>query len=272
MASIKDKLWTWAHPANSHYHKRKYSPEIRKSRITPAEAAGYLGVPNLLMVRYLNQPQPPFDQYAMPLESLKRVVWSILPAISDVSTGHSESEGTDLDAVLDIARKQKNITGVVLDDFFGRDGKEAALSVEHLEAIQQKLRLKDKKLDLWVVHYDELCGKMPPDKVVEPYLKHCDVISYWTWKASDMVHLEENFDKVRRIADKCDCRLALGCYMFNSGEKKPMPVDLMEKQCQLGLKWLNDGSIDGMVFLPSCICDLNLEAVEWTRNWIKKLD
>ena len=23
-----------------------------------------------------------------------------------------------------------------------------------------------------------------------------------------------------------------------------------------------------MIFLASCICDLNLEAVEWTREWI----
>ena len=81
---------------------------------------------------------------------------------------------------------------------------------------------------------------------------------------------EESFDDVRRMADKCGCRIALGCYMFDYGKKKPMPVDLMEKQCQLGLKWLNDGSIDEMVFLASCICDLDFDAVKWTRNWIKE--
>ena len=47
-----------------------------------------------------------------------------------------------------------------------------------------------------------------------------------------------------------------------------MPLALMEKQCSLGLDWLREGRIDGTIFLASCICDLGLEAVEWTRSWI----
>jgi hypothetical protein len=45
----------------------------------------------------------------------------------------------------------------------------------------------------------------------------------------------------------------------------------MQKQCLLGLEWLRKGRIEGMIFLASCICDLNLEAVEWTRNWIREV-
>jgi hypothetical protein len=63
-------------------------------------------------------------------------------------------------------------------------------------------------------------------------------------------------------------RRLLGCYMWNYGEKKPMTIDQMRYQCSLGLQWLKDGSIDGMIFLASCICDLGLDAVEWTRRWI----
>lgn len=274
MASIKDKLWMWAHPVNSHVIYKKWYPEFPESHITPAEAAAYLDVPNLLMVRYGNLPAAPFEEYAKPLRSLKQVVWSSLPAI-DVATGYSESKETDLDAVLALQRKQKNITGVVLDDFFGRDGKDAALTVEQLQGMQKKLQLEDKKLDLWAVYYDMLSGKTPPDEVVEPYLKECDIITHWTWSASNLVHLEESVDHVKRLADKCDCRVVLGCYMYDYGtlkDRKPMPVDLMKMQCELGLKWLEEGSIDGMIFLASCVCDLNFEAVEWTKNWISQLD
>ena len=31
------------------------------------------------------------------------------------------------------------------------------------------------------------------------------------------------------------------------------------------------GAIEGMVFLGSPICDLDLEAVEWTRRWINQV-
>ena len=59
--------------------------------------------------------------------------------------------------------------------------------------------------------------------------------------------------------------------MYDYGSRKPMPVDLMQHQCELGLQWLRDGRIDGMIFLASCICDLELEAVEWTREWIQEV-
>ena len=270
MASIRDKLWLWGHPVNSHYVYKQWYAEMPESRIGPAEAAFDFGIPNLLMVRYANQPQPPFEQYAEPMRGLQEVVWSILPAI-DLKTGYSEEEQTDLDAVLELAGKQDNIGGAVLDDFFGRDGKDAALSVEQLGQIGQKLRGGDRKLDLWVVYYDKRSGKMPADEVVEPYLQQCDVLNYWTWNAEDVEYLEEGFDDVRGIAERCGCRIALGCYMFNYGKKRPMGVEVMAKQCRLGQKWLEEGSIDGMVFLASCICDLEFEAVQWARDWIGQL-
>jgi hypothetical protein len=47
-----------------------------------------------------------------------------------------------------------------------------------------------------------------------------------------------------------------------------MPLPVMEQQCSLGLRWLQEGRIEGMIFLASCLCDLGLEPVEWTRKWI----
>jgi hypothetical protein len=81
--------------------------------------------------------------------------------------------------------------------------------------------------------------------------------------------LEEGFTKAEQAAPKA--RKVLGCYMWDYGDEKPIPLPLMQKQCQLGLEWLRTGRIEGMIFLASCICDLNLEAVEWTRNWIREV-
>jgi hypothetical protein len=59
--------------------------------------------------------------------------------------------------------------------------------------------------------------------------------------------------------------------MWDYGEAKPMPVSLMRYQCELGLKWLREKRIEGIIFLASCIADLGLKAVEWTRKWISKV-
>jgi hypothetical protein len=42
----------------------------------------------------------------------------------------------------------------------------------------------------------------------------------------------------------------------------------MKMQCEFGLKRIQSGQIDGIIFLASCICDLGLETVAWTKEWI----
>ena len=59
--------------------------------------------------------------------------------------------------------------------------------------------------------------------------------------------------------------------MYDFYEKKPIPLDLMQQQTELGYQWLREGRIQGMIFLGSPICDLDLEAVQWTRRWIARV-
>ncbi|MCZ6677009.1 MAG: hypothetical protein O7E52_07140, partial [Candidatus Poribacteria bacterium] len=104
---------------------------------------------------------------------------------------------------------------------------------------------------------------------IMPHIEHVDKVALWTWVASDLAYLEENFEKLERlIAPK---PIILGCYLFDYGGNHPMPVEQMQYQCELGLKWLKEGRIDGMIFLASNVCDQGLEAVEWTRKWIAEV-
>ena len=104
---------------------------------------------------------------------------------------------------------------------------------------------------------------------VGQHLALCDNVSFWTWRAEELADLERNFSIVEELAPACD--KVLGCYMWDYGNKRPMPVEAMEQQCTIGLRWLREGRIDGMIFLASCICDLGLETVEWTRDWIARV-
>jgi len=255
--TIRDWLWIWGHYEGSHNNAWNLEGV---SRMTPLEGAAYMGVPNLIMVRYRDLPAPPFDQYAIPLRSLQQVVWSIVGASG--ATGEEER-----DQVFDLARKSPNITGVMMDDFFRRADDErgvAVLAPDDLRRVRRELRLGDRDLDLWVVLYGHQL-QLPVDE----HLALCDKVTYWTWEARDLEGLEGDFARVEELAPAAG--KLLGCYMWDYGGKAPMPVDLMERQCELGLEWLRQGRIEGMVFLASCICDLELEAVEWTRQWIARV-
>ena len=104
---------------------------------------------------------------------------------------------------------------------------------------------------------------------IRSHLGLCDVISLWTWNFEDLKALNTNFEKLKALAP--DKRIWLGCYMWGFGSGKPIPIDLMRHQCELGLQWLKQGRIEGMIFLATNICDLDLEAVEWTRQWIAQV-
>ncbi len=255
--TVRDRFWIWGHEAGS--HDGSYGLPGH-SRMTPAEAAFYLGVPNLIMVRYLDRPAPPFDQYAIPFRPLPRVVWSIVGA-------SGKTEASERQHVLELAARFPNITGVIMDDFFRNDpgtGELASLSIAELQDVRRQLAAAGRRLDLWVVLYDHQLG-LP----VSRHLDLCDKVSFWTWKASDLADLEHNFVRAEKLAPRAG--KVLGCYLWDYGQSQPMPVTLMERQCELGLRWLREGRIEGMIFLATCICDLELETVEWTRRWIAQV-
>jgi hypothetical protein len=169
--------------------------------------------------------------------------------------------------VVSLAGKFPNISGAIMDDFFHAKDANGAISrysVEDIANFRDQLHSAAHKVDLWVVLYTH-----DLDLPVQKHLANCDVVTFWTWSAKDLRDLPKNFERMERVAG--DRRKILGCYMWDFGTGKPMPLEMMKLQCENGLRWLKEGRIDGMIFLSSVICDLDIEAVEWTRKWIAEV-
>ena len=128
-------------------------------------------------------------------------------------------------------------------------------------------RLGVPAIAFWEVSLLVRKGKLELDMPVQAHLEFCDKITFWTWEARNLERLEENAATWQALA--ANSRRVLGCYMWDYGGRQPMPLGLMERQCELGRQWLRQGRIHGLIFLASCICDLELEAVEWTRRWLQ---
>ena len=252
-ATLRDRFWIWTHAAGV-YNLDYGLP--RTSRMTPAEGAAYLDVPNLLFIRYSDSPPMPFDQYAIAFRPLKRVVWSLVGA-----GGKSNDE--ERQHVLDLASRFPNIIGFIMDDYFHLDGS-GSLPVEELKELRDHLVIGGKKRDLFVVLYQHQLA-LP----VGTHLEFCDKITFWTWEARDLEKLESSFDHLEKLAPKHG--KLLGCYLWDFGTRKPMPLELMKKQCEIGRRWLEERRIEGMIFLASNVCDLELDSVEWTRKWIAEV-
>jgi hypothetical protein len=156
----------------------------------------------------------------------------------------------------------------MLDDFFGSEapsaGEEAALPLDQLRELRGRLTVGNRRLRLWAVLYEHQL-----ERSLAPYLGLLDVVSFWAWDSDKLLGLEDNLERLEQVVPGCG--KVLGCYLWDYGRKRPMPLELMRHQCEVGLDWLRRGKIEGMIFLASCVCDLGLEAVEWARNWIAEV-
>jgi len=255
-ATVRDRLWIFTCPAGTDNDptNRYGLPGI--SRMTPAEGAFYLNVPNLLMIRASGKPPMPSDQYAIPFKPLRRVVWSI------TGSGGTTSEEAREDAIR-LAHRFPNIVGFIMDDFFHGEGA-GQFSPDQLQTLRKRFVIDGRTMDLYVVLYTHQLN-WP----VGEHLKHCDKITLWTWNSKDLKNLEQNFARLERLAP--DHGKLLGCYTWDYPNKQSVPLDLMEKQCQLGLRWLREGRIEGIIFLANTTGDFEVPAWEFARDWIEKV-
>lgn len=261
--TLRDRLWMWGHDAGS--LKNSFGIGSQGGNIMPGDAIKYMGIPNVCMVRFTGTPLPPFDDYVRQFAHAKRLTWSFVDGDGRHTTEQKKQQA------LDLAAKLPNFAGLDMDDFFIGDAvpksdaaeAPAHLSVAQVQQVQKELVVRGRKLGLSIVLYS---NQLHP--AIKRHLDTVDVVYFWTWRARDLRNLESNFTTYRKIVPSK--RTLLGIYMWDFGDKKPMPLDMMEHQCRLGLQWLNKGEIEGMIFHCTPLCDMNLEAVEWSKNWIAR--
>jgi hypothetical protein len=299
--SVRDRLWIFTvveggnnkkSPASPNGNLKHYIDDFAPggSRMTPAEGAFWLGVPNLLFIRSNSQPASPKDevgrrktsyqQYATSFQPLERVVWST------VGSGGEGGMG-ELPATLSLAQEFPNIRGIFMDDFVrpiprkkatdANTGR-PAMPLADLRRLREQTKTIGRPLDIWVTLYTheinpERKNKAIPYRSCEPpladFLGEFDVLTLWTWDSAEIPELEANLLALEKIAPK-KARIALGIYLWDFQNKKPVSVELMKHQCDLGLKWLKEGRISDMIFLANTMLDVGMPSADFSREWIKE--
>lgn len=274
MHTVRDRLWLWGHVAGCH------NPWVKRDcRATPAEGARRLGLDNLMMVVFGNQPEPAaFPAHQATFAGLRRVVWSVM---GDSSSTRNDQRD-DVEAVLALAQGHPNIVGGIMDDLFLAPeqvvpgGPVARWDAARIAAVRQRLHAATPRpLELEAVFYDLLLARAARDPAYRQrlwaHVAACDVLTYWTWRADALSDLERSFAQVQEMTTACGVRALLGIYLFDYGASREMPLPALQRQCELGLQWLQAGRIDGLIFLASAIADADLPAVAWARDWIARV-
>jgi hypothetical protein len=289
-STVRDRFWIFTVFAGGDNPSLERGHVHGGSRMTPAEGAFWLGVPNLLLIRSDDKPPLPsrqpgyartsFQQYAASFQPLDRVVWSVV--------GSGGQGGMDeLEPVIELAREFPNIAGVYLDDFIvdvrrrpdGRDAGRPAMPPSELKRARRRLESLGRPMDFWVTLYTHeinprrKAGWLPfrgCDPPLADFLDLFDVLTLWTWNSRELVALEENLAALRAIAPRT-ARIALGLYLWDYHNAQPVPMELMRHQCELGLKWLRENRIQEMIFLANTVLDVGIPTAEFARRWIAQV-
>jgi len=284
--TVRDHFWIFSDPEGTDDKRMERFNIKGGSRMSPAEGAFWIDVPNLLFIRDADLPPYPdsekwrtktsYEQYAISFQPLDRVVWSI--------TG-SGGKGSmqELPYVLTLAEDYPNISGIYLDDFIidiqksdnGRKAGRPALTTEELMAVRKKFKETGNPMEIWVTLYTDLLHPDDPDGYgcnppLSSFIDQFDVLTLWTWKSENLKNLENNLKALESVAPK-SARIALGIYTWEYATGKDVPVDLMEFQCETGLKWLKEKRIHEMIFMGNTLFDMGFPSSSFIRNWIRKV-
>ena len=248
--TLQDRLWMWGHETET---IQGHSNIPKGSTIGQADAIKAMGIPNNHVVHYLGKPDYPFDEFIKQFRNTKRVTWNL-------TGGDQDPHELKKQRAFELIDKMPNLVGFSLDDFFNKSYR---LTVDQLRELRKELDDMPRKLNLSVVFYT---FELELKSEIKDHFDYIDDVLLWTWHATDLVKLEENFKKYRNIVPNKPTWL--GIYMWDFGNGKPITMELMKLQLDFALEKFKQGEIEGMIFHCTPLVNLDLEAVKYSKKWI----
>lgn len=263
---VRDKFWLFSSPAHDDdiFLLNRGCDErfAKRSRITPAEGAFMLDIPNVVMVSSQGRPVPFSEDAYGYMESfcnIKNVMWSITG-----STGFRT--GNEEEFICELSKKYPNIMGAFLDDLMGYGGvdKGEKFYMDEIAKMKEKLSNASKPIELWSTCYTKSVHKYSREMY-----KDIDGITVWNMQTDEIPNMDEDFSRYEDLLP--DTRKMLGLYIYDYDQDRSVTLENMHFQCETGLKWLKEGRIEGMIFLTNCVMGIGLKSEYWLRDWIKKV-
>ena len=273
--TLRDRSWMWGHESWQVDGKDAdlYKIDRATNYYHMVDGARSYGLENLNVIRW----DKPDRAFRDSLRGMKRLTWPISGNASEAHTTYAELG----DWTFAVAEEMENVTGFELDDFFvstndtptfvrTANGISAVCPTRFpygdLVELKRRMERFPRPLELRLVFYDDLFKERKDPRDLKPIIDVVDSVTYWVWCADNIECLEETFAAYRELA--LEKPTYIGVYLWDFGGARPMPVDLLKRQLELGLRWFRKGEVEGFVFLCSSICNRPYPAVDFCRRWL----
>ena len=257
--TIGDRLWMWGHHAMSFASmkgaKEQYNLPFDR-RIDMAAACREMNIPGCFVVRWRNLPtKAELPEYMQQFKDTKRVGFSITDSAV-------ESFDEKVRLGLEYADRMPNLTTLVMDDFWSG----AAKGVDLKGIARAREGTEARNMKLGVVLYSDHNGVKAEFKEV---LDLCDEVTFWFWNGKNVGTIEAQVAKLKDLVGP-EKPILLGQYMYDFGGRKTLPGKDMECQLAATSRLLSQKAIDGVIFHCTPLVDMDLDAVNVSRAWIRE--
>ncbi len=147
--------------------------------------------------------------------------------------------------------------GTYSDDFIGQRGADDTVSI--LRQVRSELDRSEREPEINVTWYYNL-------EAPKEVLDCIDSVTLWTWRWQDLAGLKKHFERIEKRCPKQ--KKILGVYMFDFTTDRAVPLDMMEKHCEFGLKMLKEKRLGGMMLEANSVIGIGLESEKWLTEWI----
>ncbi|MDD6307903.1 MAG: hypothetical protein PUB07_00900 [Clostridia bacterium] len=262
--SLKDNIWLWGQTAGSHHNANIYQlPGVNS--MSPEEGAAYFGIRNMCRVKMSVDNAISLEKEIEDLPNIDKIVLSIVGAGG--CPFHKEGKN-DLDEVIRTAANNSKVVAGIMDDFVSEE-RLPIYTPEVLAKMADQLHTSlDRAIEFWTVIYErDLAANL--DDEIRSRLQAFDLFTFWTWYSEHLRDLEANYQKIRELAE--GKRMMMGVYMWDYGNKCPLPDELMEYQLSFVEEKYAKGEIEGIILCSNCIMDIGLSTVPIMKKWMGKL-
>lgn len=257
--TVGDRLWMWGHHADSFASMKGSNEQYNLPygrRIDMAAACREMGIPGCFVVRWRNLPsKADLAAYMRQFADTRRVGFSI----TDSSVEPFEEK---VRMGFELADRMPNLTSLVMDDFWSGAAKGADLA--KIARVREGTAARGMRLS--VVLYSDANGVKGEYKEV---LDLCDEITFWFWHGKNVGTIEAQVDRLRDLVGE-EKPILLGQYMYDFGDKKPLPGADMERQLAATSRLLARRAIHGVIFHCTPLVDMDLDAVKVSKAWIRE--
>ena len=253
---IRDLIWVWGNPEMTEPGEHTLASYAQAS---PAQRARLLGAPNIIMAgNGLPNDDEAADHLTRDVLGLRRIVWEIA---ADGEGGPPFVYDKRMAQVRALVDKYPKIEAVLLDDM-STVGIDKGFKPEHIRRIRALLPGEYRKVEIWGVVYTMSLNRPG----INDYIKELDVINLWVWHAKDVANIEEYVAHCEGLFP--DKPIVLGLYLYDYGDGRRIPMDLLETQCGTALKLAQARRIRGIIFLT---INNDPKAVSWAADWVRRV-